>query len=475
MPHPQNEIAALEKSIAEESLGDFIEYGWGQVEARPFVRNWHMDAVADHLMAVSRGDIRKIIINIPPRHTKSLICNVFWPSWDWIHNPWRTYLFSSYRSSLSERDNKKANKLVASNWFQNRFDPRIDPQNNTNSRWGITSGGERLIASVAGASSTGEGGDGIMIDDPISADGARHPAQLKAVIEWWEETIKSRLNDPKTGFFVVIMQRLREDDLTGHILAHETGWDHLCLPARYEVEHKYPIRSSIGFKDPRTKEGELLNPKRFDDAALCDIARPGSFEEAGQLQQRPAPKAGGMFMREWFNERLNAAPMGCVWCRGWDLAASIKKSADRTSNVLIGKMPDGRYLVADAAAARKKPGSVEAWMKATAMNDGKAIRGSVPVDPGQAGLAQKAALSKLMAGFDYRFTPESGDKATRASPFAAQAEAGNVVLLDGPWIQEWLDELCQFPNAKHDDLVDATSRAFNELVNFAQFKWHIAG
>lgn len=180
-------IDDLEREIARRckaNLGLFSKQAWSQVESRPFVHNWHMDAMADHLQGVSRGDIPKIIINIPPRHTKSLSCNVFWPSWDWLSNPWRTFLFSSYKVGLSERDNKKANKLVASRWYQDRFAPRIDPNNNTNIRWGIDGGGERLVTSVGGSSSTGEGGDIIVIDDPISADGARSQTQRQSVIDW---------------------------------------------------------------------------------------------------------------------------------------------------------------------------------------------------------------------------------------------------------------------------------------------------
>ena len=142
------DVIALERDVYSAELREFSGAAWGQVETRRLVRNWHQDAICDHLQAVSRGDIRKIIFNIPPRHTKSLTCNVFWPSWDWIDNPWRNFLFSSYRSSLSERDNRKANKLMASDWYTDRFDPRIDPNNDTNTRWGIVGGGERIVSSV---------------------------------------------------------------------------------------------------------------------------------------------------------------------------------------------------------------------------------------------------------------------------------------------------------------------------------------
>ncbi len=461
------DIIALESDVAKAELAEFGVLGWSHVENRPLVRNWHMDAVSEHLQAVSAGQIRRIIFNIPPRHTKSLLCNVFWPSWDWIENPWRCFLFSSYRTSLSERDNKKANRLLQSEWYQRRFEPRIDPLNDTNSRWGIKGGGERLVTSVAGASSTGEGGDVIVIDDPISADGARSSTQLKSVIDWWDETIKGRLNDPKTGAFVVIMQRLHESDLTGHILANETGWDHLCLPARYEVKHCYPVQSSIGFKDPRTCEGEILNPKRFDDDALNSIARPGTYADAGQLQQRPAPRKGGIFDVDQI-EIIPEMPANVRWVRGWDLAATEEKDAAYTAGAKLGVTPTGEYIIGDMKRGQLSAAKVEALIRKTAVNDGRAVKGSIPQDPGQAGKAQVASLLKLVAGYTYTSSPESGDKVSRAEPFAAQVEVGNVKMVRGDWNKELLDEMRLFPGSKFKDQVDAISRAFSELITAKQ-------
>lgn len=474
------ELDGIAAALAERSktnLSLFERQAWPQIEARPYVHNWHLDAYADHLQAVSSGEIRKIIFNVPPRHTKSISCNVVWPSWDWIANPWRTFLFSSYRISLSERDNKKAKKLVSSEWYRRHFEPRIDPTNNTNVRWGVQDGGERLITSVGGASSTGEGGDIIVIDDPISADGARSKTQRAGVIDWWDETIKSRLNDPETGAFVVIMQRLHEDDLTGHILAHETGWDHVCLPARYEPNHIYPVRSSIGFKDPRTTEGELLNPKRFNEQSLNDIAAEGSFVAAGQLQQRPAPRGGGMFQRSDF-EIISAAPAGCIWVRAWDLAASKEITSARTAGLAMGQAPDGSYVIADVVKGQHTSGAVETLIRNTASQDAMTypgIKGSLPQDPGAGGKAWAVALVKATAGFPYHASTESGDKETRAEPFAAQVEVGNVKLVKGAWNKDFLDEIELFPAGKFKDQVDAASRAFMELIQRKKFTWYVGG
>jgi predicted phage terminase large subunit-like protein len=473
----ETDLLNIEREIGTRSLGEFSHMAWAQVEARKQVRNWHMDAMSDHLQAVSRGDIRRLIINIPPRHTKSLTCNVFWQSWDWIENPWRQYLFATYRSSLSERDNKKANRLLSSKWYQDRFEPRIDPNNNTTKRWGIFGGGERLVTSVGGASSTGEGGDIIVIDDPISADDARYPVKRKIVIDWWDETIKSRLNDAINGAFVVIMQRLHEGDLTGHILAHETGWDHLCLPARYDPKHPHPIRSSIGFVDPRKTAGELLNPKRFTKQSLDEIAPEGTYAAAGQLQQRPAPRGGGTFKREWF-EVVSAAPAGLTSVRGWDLAASKTKEAAFTAGVRLGYDGIGTYYVEHVTRGQLGAAGVTTLIKNTASQDDQdchEVRGSLPQDPGAGGKVWAQQLVAAVAGYNYRASPESGDKETRAEPVSAQAEAGNIKIVKGEWNKEFLDELELFPSGKFKDQVDALSRAFMELVNTKKVTWYVGG
>lgn len=468
----------IEIELSKRSLHDFTRMGWSNVEARPFVDNWHVGAITEHLQAVSAGQIRNIIINVPPRHMKSLTCNVFWPSWDWLLNPWRTFLFVSYRTSLSERDNIRARKLVSSDWYQDRFQLPLNPTPNTAERWGIQAGGERLITSVGGASSTGEGGDNIVVDDPISADGARSEKQRQNVIDWWDETIKSRFNDAKTGCMVVMMQRFHEYDLSGHILANEAGFDHLCLPARYEPKHIYPVKSSIGFKDPRTKEGELLNPKRFGEEELNKIATPGSFADAGQLQQRPAPRSGGMFQRNDF-QIVTAIPSGVQqWMRAWDLAASDEITSAFTAGVLMGKLADGRYIIADVERFQKTAGVVQNKLYNTASQDHgdfAGVRGSIPQDPGAGGKAWAQSLITALSGFRYRATPESGDKEARAEPLAAQVENGNVLLLKADWNKAFLDEITLFPAGKFKDQVDAATRAFNELSNAKAFKWYVSG
>ncbi|MEM9043421.1 MAG: phage terminase large subunit [Pseudomonadota bacterium] len=456
---------------AKDDLGLFTRQAWRFVENRDYVHGWHIDAKNEHLAAVSSGQIKRLIINEPPRHMKSLTCNVFWPTWDWIENPGRVFLFASYKATLSTRDNVRARRIIESSWYKKNYGIQLRDDQNTKARFENNKNGERLIATVNGSGATGEGGDVIVIDDALSADEARSKASLKNCIDWYEESMKSRLNDQETGVFVVIMQRLNEDDLAGHILASETGWDHLCLPARYEPDHPFPIRSSIGFQDPRTEAGELLWKDRFTEKGYTNIAPEGSYVEAGQLQQRPAPRSGGLFQRDDF-QIIDSLPPIKKWIRAWDLAGSV--DGDWTVGVLMGEREDGLgYVVVNVVRFRKRPGTVKEKIKATAESDNE--RGPVPIripqDPGQAGVAQKDDFAAYLAGNTLRFVLPTGDKETRASPFASQCEVGRVYLLKAGWNEAFINELSQFPRGKYDDQVDASADAFNELTGGKQHEF----
>jgi predicted phage terminase large subunit-like protein len=228
--------------------------------------------------------------------------------------------------------------------------------------------------------------------------------------------------------------------------------------------------TTIGFRDPRTAADELLDPARFPAATVRQLQNDmGSYAYAGQYQQRPAPREGGLFKRHWFPiER--AAPAGCTWVRAWDLAASEAKAGSQpafTCGLRIGRSPAGRYFIDDVRRDRLSPGKVEELIKRTAQQDQAARPGcriSLPQDPGQAGKAQAQYLVGQLAGFVVRATPESGDKVTRAEPVSAQAEAGNIVLIEGAWNEAFLDEVSSFPSGSFKDQVDALSRGFGELA-----------
>jgi predicted phage terminase large subunit-like protein len=310
-------------------------------------------------------------------------------------------------------------------------------------------------------------------DDPNNVREAESEAIREATNQWWDESMSTRLNSAN-GSFVLIQQRVHQRDLTGHIMSRERDrWTYLCLPARYEPDHPY-----VFLGDKRTEAGEPLWKARFNDEYLKDLETSlGSYAGAAQLQQRPSPREGGMFKRAWF-QVVDAVPAEKEdTVRRWDLAATadtVSSDPDYTAHVRMTKLRDGRYVIEHADRMRVSSGQVEAAMKAMASQDGPRVRIVIPQDPGQAGVAQVNYLTRQLAGYVIRAEKESGAKDVRANPFAAQCEAGNVLLLRGQWNDAFLEELTMFPNGAHDDFVDAAAGAFNALTsaNIGLIEWY---
>jgi hypothetical protein len=281
-----NARAKVDRELATRSLREFVRQAWHVVEpATPFVPGWHIDAICAHLEAVTRGEIRNLLINVPPRHMKSLLVSVFWPAWEWIRWPERRWLYSSYVGALSIRDSLKCRRLIESPWYRARWSHvfSLTGDQNAKMRFDNDRSGYRLSTSVGGAV-TGEGGDRIVCDDPHKVDEVESDAARKTAIDWWDVAMSTRVNDPKTSAMIIVMQRCHQRDLSGHLL-EKGNFEHLCLPAEYEG----PTRAtSIGFSDPRTEQGELLWPERFGPQEIAELKiNLGSYAAAGQLQQRP--------------------------------------------------------------------------------------------------------------------------------------------------------------------------------------------
>ncbi len=290
----------------------------------------------------------------------------------------------------------------------------------------------------------------ILIDDPHKADEARSDVIRQGVIEWFQNTLESRKNDPKNTPIIVIMQRLHEADLSGWLLAGGNGedWEHVCLPAI-------------------TEQGEALWPEKHDIDELRRMQAASPYTFAGQYQQSPSTPEGNVIKPDQL-QIIDALPAsGIHWVRAWDLASTAPKHGtdpDWTVGKKWGKDNAGAFYIADVVRMRGTPDEVEATIVNTAARDGKAVRISIPQDPGQAGKSQILYLSKKLAGYRVTSSPETGDKITRAEPMAAQINVGNVRMLKAPWNDALVSEMRVFPNGTHDDQVDAGSRAFNELT-----------
>lgn len=451
-----------DRAGAERSLAEFAKLAWPVLEPATELKwGWALDAICEHLEAVTAGEIRRLLMNVPPGSMKSLLTGVIWPAWEWGPRgmPEKRFLGTAHSQNLAVRDNMKARRLIASEWFQRRWPIALTTDQNAKTKFENEATGFR--EAMAFTSMTGSRGDRVVLDDPISADNANSEAELESARLTFTETLPTRINNDQSAI-VVIMQRLNEKDTSGVITDLGLDYEHLMIPMRFEKERR--CTTGIGWTDPRTEDNELMFPERFPESEVEALEKTlGAYATAGQLQQRPAPRGGGMFKRHWF-EVIPTAPAGCQWVRAWDLAATKSDKAAYTAGVLMGRTPDGRYVIADVQRIQGSAAEVERLLVNTASQDGQQVKGSLPQDPGQAGKSQIQYLIKQLAGFTYTASPESGDKETRAEPLAAQAEVGNVMIVQGDWNEAFLSELSTFPMGKFKDQVDAASRAFAELV-----------
>lgn len=475
---PDEILERVRAKRAETSLLEFIKLCWPVLEpGRQFKEGKVIEVLCDHLEAVAKRKIKRLNINVPPGCMKSLTTSVFWPAWVWgpANMPWARFVAFAYSEDLTIRDNKKMRALIESELYQRYWGHRVTPNPK---EWGAEKianleTGFKLATSIGGVG-TGERGDFIIIDDPHNVREGESDAKRNAAVMWFGETLPTRVNDQEESPMVMIMQRVHESDVSGFVLENlRDEWEHLCLPMRRELDHQYPSRTSLGFRDWRETEGELLWPDRFPESAIAALektfrAAGGDYAVAGQLQQRPAPREGGMFKRDAFQIiDPKDVPTGGEVVRGWDLAATKDGRAAYTVGLRMRRVAVGDkvgYYIDSVARGQWTPHEVDAQLLKAAREDGRSALQDIPQDPGQAGKSQVAHFAKLLEGYNFAFSVESGSKEDRARPFSSQVEAGNVYLVKAPWNGPFLAEAENFPNGKFKDQVDAASRAYAKLI-----------
>lgn len=464
MPHLSDEdFNAIEKELCERSFSAFVKRAWHIVEPHTtLVWGWHLDAICDHLQAVTEGKINRLLINVPPGSMKSLLTAVFWPAWEWgpAKRPEIRIVGTAHERGLAIRDNRRMRLVVTSEWYTERWPLGLSTDQNQSLYFENDSLGFRQA--VAFATMTGKRGDRVILDDPLSAEDANSDIERENAARAFKETLPNRINHPTKSAIVVIMQRLHTRDISGIILDKKLPYTHLRIPMEYEPED--PCVTEIGWRDPRKKPFELMHPQLYDkDAVSAMRTSMTAYSFAGQYQQRPVPREGGLFNIGNI-EIIDALPNGCTFVRGWDLAASTKKRSDFTAGVKLARTADGAYIIADVRKARFSAHKVRLLLRGTATLDGRETTIDYPQDPGAAGKGNAEDLAKYLAGFVFYYSTETGDKYSRAEPLAAQVEAGNVKMLRGSWNQGLLDEMANFPAGEFDDQVDAASRAFSRLA-----------
>lgn len=493
-------FVSLDKSVLEGSLHSFVKAAWLLVEPdKPFADNWHIRLLCTKLERCYYRRIKRLIVNIPPGTAKSLIVNVLFPAWVWAKSARKRFLMASYGSHLSMRDNLRARQVVASEWYQARWTVQMQEDQDTKGRYNTTQHGWRVATSVNGVG-TGEHPDFIIIDDPTSAQQADSTTEREKANDWFDRTVASRQGrDP---VIIIIMQRLHKDDLSGHLLKRQ-GWQHICLPMRYEKctcpksegpldrDKMCPMHQADPEwqpcpDDPRTEPGELMFPALFPEAKVAELeTNLGAYGAAGQLQQRPNPVGGKIFQRAWFTKFVDKAPTLMRVARGWDTAGT-ENGGDATASVKIGEGFEEKLIPASAnTRARKElvstnkfylmdpisehfgPSKVDALIIATAKIDGVDVAQREEKEGGSAGKTVIEARAKSLKGYNYAGVQISGNKATRAKPFRAQCEADNVFLVGTPkqW-EAYIVQLADFNGMgdQEDDWVDASSCAFNSVL-----------
>lgn len=454
------------------SLARFVRKAWHVLEpSTELVWGRHIDAVCEHLEAVADGRITRIVMNIPPGHMKSLLVRVFFPAWWWLRDPAKRFLGTTYEQTLTVRDALRLRDLVTSDWYQETFRPdwSLRADQKAKAQFHTTAFGYCLSVSVTGAT-TGKRGDVVLVDDPLDVRKAWSDADRKTANEYMTKTLPTRVNDPRTGVFILIMQRLHTDDPTEHALRR--GWEHLCLPTKYEPERH--CKTSIGWEDWRTEPGELLFPEMYNEEVVRVFEEDdlGPDEFAGQHQQRPVPPAGNVIKIGWTDNRYEKLPREAelhgIWEQTWDVKAGSK---DPKSSWVVGqvwcRVGARRYLV-DQVRGRWDIEETMAQIRALSARYPQAVR--KVIEKKADGRAIVTMLQKQVEGLVLH-DPGTADKGARLRATVPLWAAGNVWLpVEFPSAGKdntmalYVQEVTSVPSHPYDDQADATSQYLNETM-----------
>jgi predicted phage terminase large subunit-like protein len=423
-----------------------------------FVFYKHCELLADVCERVTSGELKRVMIQLPPRHSKSELFSRLFSGYYLRRNPHHFVGINSYSADLAYTLSRAARE----NFIKCGGVVKDDVA--AVKHWETNEGGGLWAAGVGG-SITGKGFHLGIIDDPLkNAEEAASEVIREKHKEWYSSTFYTR-QEPDAAI-VVIQTRWHEDDLTGWLLDQETqgeepeNWHVVCLPAIAEGPPKLPETCTLE-PDIRS-DGEALCPERYDEAKLSKIkARIGEYHFGALYQQRPIAKAGLFFHVDKL-QIVDTVPAGARSCRGWDKAATAG-GGDWSVGVKIAKGPDGIFYIEDVKRGQWDTASRDRTIRQTAELDGRACKIKGEQEPGSGGKESAENFIRLLSGFPVSTEPATNAKEVRADPFSSQVNAGNVRLVKGDWNRAYISELQSFPHGKHDDQVDASSLAFNEL------------
>lgn len=450
---------------AESDLLEFVRVAWEIIEPKVlFSENWHHACICEHLQAVTDGQIRNLLINIPPRHTKSRIVSVMWPVWTWIARPAHQWLFASYAEPLALRDAVYARTIIDSPWYQRYWRDRFSFRKDQNLKtvYQNTKGGHRISTGVGGAA-TGEGGDTLVIDDPHNIRHIHSRVTRESVKTWYSQVWSTRKNDPKRSAQVCIMQRAHGDDLAEKILKES---DMVHLKIQSEARSPLVIVGPITSTKWEREEGEELWHGRFDAPQLQEAKTTlGPWAYAAQHQQEPIPQGGAIFRLDWWKDYKELPKLTRV-IQFWDTAFKTKETNDWSVCATWAETVAAYYLLHVYRARMEFP-----ELKKMAGTKGAELWGPNQL-PVSAVLIEDAASGQSLIQELRRDTKlpiiavkVDRDKVARAHSISPTVEAGKCYVPDeAPWLAPWLEEHAHFPNGEYDDQVDTTTGALAWLI-----------
>ena len=495
-----------EHGVWRGGLLEFVRYFWPILEpGTKFVDGWALEAVCEHLEAVTFGEITNLLINVPPGFMKSLLTNVFWPAWEWgaMEKPHLRYVTFSYSSSLTERDNGRFKDLITSSEYQAMYGTVVNVRKTGEVKVSNWKHGWKLATSVGGVG-TGERGNRAIIDDPHNVKESESKLVRQETIRWFRESLSSRLNNMETDAKIVIMQRVNEEDVAGEIIGKMDGWCHLLIPMEYvwqADDDGEPFATDIGWIDPRWRpraqdcEGELAWEERFPARIIPGMKKDvGPFGWHSQYQQTPEVRGGAIFEREWWQQWQppdGKFPVFTYIVASCDSAFGQKENSDPSASVVLGIFENengfNRVMVIEAwrrqlkfsgpvilpqpgekgmaflERQRKGWGLVE-WLVDTCTRR-KVDRLLIENKASGISAAQSLANSHPHAGWAVQLVEPKGDKWARAQSVQPTFSQEMVYI---PWpLRQWgadlVDEMAIFPKGAHDDLTDAMTQGIKHL------------
>lgn len=481
-PDPERIGRALDRADAEEALIDFVRLLWPAIEpAPPFVEGWVLEAMCEHLTAVTAGEITRLLINVPPGFTKSLLVNVFWPAWEWgpRAKPETRYLAFSYSEELTKRDNGRFRNLISSPLYHALWGHRFGPGDQFGRRKVENDRTGWKFASSIGGVGTGERADRVLIDDPNNVKKAESKAVLESTNLWLTEVMPDRLNDQRRSAIILIQQRTNEKDCSGTLLGLDAGYVHLSVPMEYDPRRHYV--NALGWQDPREKDGALAWEERFAREEVEKLRRiKGSYAYAGQYQQSPAPRGGGIIKRaDWQLWPLAGEDFGLdgkpvkpleyppfdYLLASLDTALTEAEENDWSALTVWGSWRDANEV--------PKLMLVEAWQARLAFYPllqriiktcRKRQVDRLLIEARANGISVAQEILRFCGGEEFGVQlvdprKAGGDKVARAYAVQHLFENGLVYAPERQWSETVIGECESFPKGAHDDLVDTVTQA----------------